>query len=289
MAQKRSPVQSTHMVTALIINREDFKKEISKRIDLGEELINRIISTNNDFESLESDYKFWNDYNSEYLQQSFNVPKNEYRSAYTSAGYHAFGQFGEVPNNPYLTFKNLLKYKIDNLKILLGKSDLLRSEFTSIISNNFSDLPVSKTDVFIVHGHDDLAKIKTARFITSLGFNPIILHEQASSGKTIIEKIEEYSNVGFGIILYTQCDLGASKEEKDNLKFRARQNVVFEHGFLISKIGRNNVCALVKNEVETPNDISGVVYIKMDDDDGWHMKIAKELRSSGYNVDMNRL
>lgn len=30
-------------------------------------------------------------------------------------------------------------------------------------------------------------------------------------------------------------------------------------------IGRNNVCALVKGDIETPHDISGVVYIKMDE------------------------
>ena len=68
-----------------------------------------------------------------------------------------------------------------------------------------------KSQVFIVHGHDDLAKIETARFIEKLGFKPIILHEQASSGQTIIEKIENYSNVGFGVVLYTPCDIGAKK------------------------------------------------------------------------------
>jgi len=145
----------------------------------------------------------------------------------------------------------------------------------------------TKNEIFIVHGHDELARIKTASFIERLGFKPIILHEQASSGNTIIEKIEEHTNVGFGIVLYTPCDLGGKTE--DSLKARARQNVVFEHGYLIGKIGRKNVCALVKGDIEIPNDISGVVYVKMDDEDAWHIKIAKELRNSGYNVDMNKL
>lgn len=141
------------------------------------------------------------------------------------------------------------------------------------------------TKVFIVHGHDDLLKNETARFIEKLGLEAIILHEQASSGNTIIEKIEENSNVGFGVILYTPCDVGAKSEKSPDLQPRARQNVVFEHGYLIGKIGRRNVCALVKGNIEKPNDISGVVYVSTEGE--WRLSLAKELRNSGYNVDMN--
>lgn len=107
-------------------------------------------------------------------------------------------------------------------------------------------------------------------------------------GDTIIEKIERYSDVGFGVVLYTECDLGAVKSEEDNLRPRARQNVVFEHGYLIGKLSRKNVCALVKGKVETPNDISGVVYVPMNDD-SWQFILAKELRQAGYEVDLNKL
>lgn len=144
------------------------------------------------------------------------------------------------------------------------------------------------TKVFIVHGQDELAKTEVARFIERLGFEPIILHEQASLGMTIIEKIEYYSNVSFGIVIYTPCDMGAKKGE-DKLKPRARQNVIFEHGYLIGKLKRENVCALVKDDVEIPNDISGVVYIPMDQNKAWTMVIAKELKTAGYPVDMNKL
>lgn len=139
--------------------------------------------------------------------------------------------------------------------------------------------------VFIVHGHDELLKTEVARFIEKLNLKPIILHEQASSGKTIIEKIEEFSNVGFGIVLYTPCDVGAVNNIDKKFNPRARQNVVFEHGYLIGKIGRQNVCALVKGEIEKPNDISGVVYISTKEE--WKISLAKEMRNSGYEIDMN--
>ena len=143
-------------------------------------------------------------------------------------------------------------------------------------------------NVFIVHGHDDLTKTKVARFIEKLGFNAIILHEQASSGKTIIEKIEAHTNVGFALILYTPCDAGRASDATE-LNLRARQNVVFEHGYLIGKLGRQNVCALVKDNIEIPNDISGIVYIPLDPSDAWTLSVAKELRHAGYAVDMNKV
>ena len=148
---------------------------------------------------------------------------------------------------------------------------------------------MDKSKVFIVHGHDKQARLEVTIFIKSLGLKDIVLDEQASSGKTIIEKIEDYTNVGFGIVLYTPCDLGASQEKKDPLKPRARQNVVFEHGYLMGKIGRENVCALVKGDIEKPTDIAGVVYISMDEGGGWKLAVAKEMRSSGYDVDLNKL
>lgn len=145
------------------------------------------------------------------------------------------------------------------------------------------------TRVFIVHGHDESAQNKAARFVEKLGFEAIILHEKASSGRTIIEKIEHYSDVGFAIVLYTPDDVGNVKTEAENLNVRARQNVVFEHGYLIGKLGRENVSALVDGKLELPNDISGVVYISLDEGAAWQLQLAKEMKQSGYDIDMNKL
>ncbi len=123
-------------------------------------------------------------------------------------------------------------------------------------------------------------------FFSLLGLEPIILHEQASSGMTIIEKIERYTNdADFALVLYTACDHGRGvHESKIPPKNRARQNVVFEHGYLMAKLGRENVCALVKGEIETPNDISGVVYVGLDQFGGWKTEVSKELKACGYTI-----
>lgn len=141
---------------------------------------------------------------------------------------------------------------------------------------------ISRSRVFIVHGHDEITKLKMKDFLESLGLQPIILHMQASGGKTIIEKIEEYTDVNYGVVLYTPCDIGA-KRDSLNFSRRARQNVVFEHGYLIAKLGRSNVAAMVKGELEPPNDISGVVYISMDNESEWKEALKKELTSAGLS------
>jgi len=172
-------------------------------------------------------------------------------------------------------------------RVILNLKPTLKKE--SVTTSTLKKIVLDKSKVFIVHGHDDSAKFEVANYISSLNLEPIILHQQASSGQTIIEKIEANSNVGFGIVIYTPDDFGG-KQEKEKIELpRARQNVVFEHGFLMGKIGRSNVCALIKGNLEKPNDISGVVYVNMDNHNGWQISIAKELKKSGYDIDMNSL
>jgi predicted nucleotide-binding protein len=205
--------------------------------------------------------------------------------------------FGEE-SSPWRVFKRFNRDSLDgNYQDTFDKQkNIIVSALSSCLritpkkqDKSKSNVELDKSQVFIVHGHDEEAKSKTARFVEKLGFDAIILHEKASSSKTIIEKIEEYSNVGFGIVLYTPCDTGAKQSENPEYKSRARQNVVFEHGFLIGKLKRKNVCALVKDTVEIPNDISGVVYINMDESNAWMYTVAKEMKESGYDVDMNKI
>ncbi len=49
--------------------------------------------------------------------------------------------------------------------------------------------------VFLVHGHNDGIKETVARFLSKLGLQPIILHEQPDQGRTIIEKFEAHASV----------------------------------------------------------------------------------------------
>jgi predicted nucleotide-binding protein len=142
--------------------------------------------------------------------------------------------------------------------------------------------------IFIVHGHDEGTKETVARYISKLDLYPIILHEQPNQGKTVIEKFETHSDVEFAIVLFTPDDIGYPKDNSNNLKPRARQNVVLELGFFLGALGRNRVCVLFKGDIEIPSDYSGVLYIPLDDAGTWRFILAREMKSVGMDIDINK-
>jgi len=139
--------------------------------------------------------------------------------------------------------------------------------------------------VFIVHGLDEAPKEKVARFLERVNFSPIILHEQVSRGRTIIEKIEAHADVQFAVVLLTPDDMGGAKDGTQNP--RARQNVVLELGYFMAKLGRDRVLALKRDDVEMPSDMAGVVYQTFDAGDAWMHVLGKELESAGFVIDWN--
>lgn len=146
-------------------------------------------------------------------------------------------------------------------------------------------LPLSNK-VFIVHGHDGEAREAVARFLEKMGFQAIILHEQANRGRTVIEKVEANSDIGFAVVLLTPDDEGCAKGGQ--AEPRARQNVLLELGYFIGRLGRDRVCALKRGELEIPSDFAGVVWETMDNGNGWKLALARELQAAGHDVDMNR-
>lgn len=194
--------------------------------------------------------------------------------------YSALADFDENTREPLCAFIDSLIRDIEN-------DEFEWSWEQPIIEKSKNQKNVLLRKAFIVHGHDIATQQKTARFLEQIGFEAIILSEKPSKGMTIIEKLEHYIDAdGFGVVLYTPDDEGSAKNVKD-YKPRARQNVVFEHGWLIGALGRKKVIQVVTDHtIELPNDISGVVYLS---DKGWELDFINEIHAMGYDVDFNLL
>ena len=231
------------------------------------------------------DYSSWELVTRNYLEKVFGINSPNI-STITSVG-----KYGSFPMNAddHWWEKHRKKSLQTQIKHLEGLLELLETE-NSLLQGKSPTLEHSKTGhkIFLVHGHNEASLHKTARYLEKLNQEVIVLREQPNQGRTIIEKFEDFANVGFAVILMTNDDRGG----KNNVEYekqmpRARQNVIFEFGYFVGRLGRNRVCALYSEGVEIPSDYSGVLYIPIDEQGAWRMLLAKEMRAVGLNVDMN--
>ena len=150
---------------------------------------------------------------------------------------------------------------------------------------NFEDKASDFSNVFIVEGNVAGLKEAVARLVERQNIKAIILNEQANGSRALIEKLEGYSDVGGAICLFTPDDEGKEKGALE-LSARARQNVVFEAGYFMGKLGRNKTIILSNGDVELPSDMQGIVYTNNEE---WRYKTLKELKAMGYAIDFEQL
>ena len=148
---------------------------------------------------------------------------------------------------------------------------------------------VLQQKIFVAYGHDEDAKNAVALLIKNLGLRDVVFDEQPNVGHAVIDHFERHANVGFAIALLTPDDVGGLKDKPDDVKPRARQNVIFEFGYFIGKLGRQCVCALYKEGVELPSQYPDVLYLLMDQDGRWKYQLAKQIQNAGLNADLNRV
>jgi predicted nucleotide-binding protein len=284
----------------LIISRKDLIDQLKAQIERGKQVAQMPVATysSRDYFGRISDtvydkaqevgfnneFRKWQKYVEELLMQSFSVTNNVYHKEFFETGQSLI----YVPGQDYIQDERDEIYKkVAYLESLIERLPLIPSSVEKSIEAKVQPNSNKSKKVFIVHGHDVANRAEVELFVKKMGYEPIVLFKQASGGKTIIEKLEdETENVRFAIILYTACDFGRDKTESKEQP-RARQNVVFEHGYLCAKLGRDHVCALVEPGIEVPGDLAGVVYIPLSGP--WEYMIAKEMKQAGLEIDMNLL
>lgn len=168
----------------------------------------------------------------------------------------------------------------------------LDTQAPTVSSRTGAQAAAPSNSVFVVHGHDDAMKEAVARTLEKLGLDPVILHEKPNKSRTIIQKFTDYATVSFAVVLLSPDDIGRKRTQSNkHIRPRARQNVVFELGFFLGKLGHERVVSLYRNErnFEIPSDYSGVLFVPYDVAGRWKFDLVRELKLAGYSVDANKL
>ncbi|MBN8657796.1 MAG: nucleotide-binding protein [Anaerolineae bacterium] len=247
----------------IVSSKEDLDAATEKTLSLSL-LIRRILSQTDDLQSIGLDTVEFVDFGNKFV--------NDLQKFIESGGKSTDGL--SLSRGAQIHLLSLLKTWQDNL----NSGNLSR--------DNKDKLLLSKK-VFIVHGRNHSLKEEVARFLEKFGLGAIILHEQPNFGMTIIEKFEAFSDVRYAIVLLTADDIGGVRDTKESQLPRARQNVIFELGYFLGKLGRAHVCALYENGVELPSDVHGVLYVPWDNSGFWKIQIAKEMKHAGLKIDLN--
>ena len=284
MARRKSPQQPLKTNPVLIHPRSEVAAALEDRVAEGVALRDRPVNTQENYEQLKMDRTAWSDYNREYLARAFDSDTiaDEY-SRYVGTVNRVNPTLGHQINN----LKDGIGTQVARLESIVGRLELIPEADGVAAKHTTAARPDRGEGVFVVHGHDNETKQSVARFVEKLGLNAIILHEQPNAGMTLIEKFEHNAlDVGFAIILLTPDDVGAPRAEPENLRPRARQNVILELGYFCGMLGRDRVMVLHGEDVEIPSDFDGVVYEPFKDE-SWKLPLAKELKEAGLPVDMN--
>ncbi len=285
MAKKKSEASAT---PELVIGLSDADTQLRDRVEKGRALLQNQPSSPDELDELQQQYFTWDEYNTALLARIFSNPELSHEYSYWGLGV-AGGQRSFAQD--VREFVDDVTSKIRRLESIRERLPLYTADRGLAARPNMPTPTATATrNVFLVHGRNNELKETVARYLAQLDLEPIILHEQASAGRTIIEKFEANADACFAVVLLTPDDVGCLAPPKalDDLLRRARQNVIFEWGFFVAALGRRNVCALVAEGVELPSDMNGIVYVSLDHGGAWKMLLARELKAGGIEVDLNR-
>jgi predicted nucleotide-binding protein len=278
MASRRKPEPPGEPEVGAVVGMKLLQKQIARAHEL---LGSRPLS--------EDAHSQWELLTRNYLEKAFGVGSSNVSSVTD------VGKYGSFPMNAGEAWweQNRAETLQSQVAHLEGLVELLETESQlqqgRAISTSDPSTDVAGHRVFLVHGHDEGTMHEVARFLEQLDQDVIVLREQPNSGRTIIEKFEDYSEVAFSVVLLTSDDQGGPMGQPlENQLARARQNVVLELGYFLGKLGRQRVCALYREGVEIPSDYSGVLYVPLDPEGAWRLKLAKELKAANLPVDMNK-
>jgi predicted nucleotide-binding protein len=203
-------------------------------------------------------------------------------------------QLREVLTSELRPRKELLKeeplvekpFQAEPLKETPAKREQPMEELPSRVASNRGQLPGGK--VLLIHGRDEATKESLLEFLERLELHALVLHEQPDGGKSMMEQFGGSPDIHFAIILLTPDDIATPRNKPKERQTRVSQNVIFEFGYFLSKLGQGRVCALYKEGVEIPSDYPGAVTILMDSRGGWRLLVAKEIKQAGMEIDLNK-
>jgi predicted nucleotide-binding protein len=202
-----------------------------------------------------------------------------------------------LPNQENLVSAKDKKYLVDSIAKGKVKGAYLCTEKFLAPQQNTSGFdqsvkfPSEKRRVLVVCGSDDEMKKAVTNALTRLRLVPVVMCEEPMQGRKIVARFSDYNDVGFAIVLLSPDVFVYAKEDSPTKrKLRSQEDVIFNLGFLVGRLGEGKVLAFFKESenYEKPS-FEGIKVAAFDDRDSWKIAVLRELSNIGYAVDGDRI
>jgi predicted nucleotide-binding protein len=143
--------------------------------------------------------------------------------------------------------------------------------------------------ILFLHGRDETARQTVSRYFEAIGVAPLVLREAtvgdaASAGEELARLAAQAK---FAVVLLTPDEVGYPAGQPGEKRSRPAQTLVLELGYIAAKLGTDKVLVLTQGNLDIPTNVLGINIVVIDNHEGWKMRLARELRSAGFQIDLN--
>lgn len=236
----------------LLMSKAEASKKIGMQINTGKELLETQLSSEQEFDKLESETKKWTDYNKTLFDKLFDEsPLPSWHGS--SIGYIT----GRSLSKEIISHKKSIDDWINELESVYERLDLyteLPNNPQQTMSNDTTNNENKK--IFIGHGRSHIWRALKDFIEGELKLPYEEFERISTAGKSINNRLEEMleeSCIAFIIM--------TGEDEQPDGSLRARENVIHEVGLFQGRLGFEKAIILLEDGCARFSNIEGLIYL----------------------------
>ena len=236
----------------LLVNEAESTQRISKQINIGKELLERQLSSEQDFDNLERETRKWTDYNKTLLDTLFDESPLSFLH-----GSNIVAVTGRSLSEEIISHKEDISRWINDLESVYERLELyeeLPNNTQHAMSNDTTNNENKK--IFIGHGGLHIWRELKEFIVETLGLEYEEFNRISPAGKATSNRLKEMLEESCMAFLIMT---GEDKQPDGSL--RARENVIHEIGLFQGKLGFERAIILLEEGCKDFSNIHGITHI----------------------------
>jgi hypothetical protein len=121
---------------------------------------------------------------------------------------------------------------------------------------------------------DDATRDSLSAFLTQLGLEPVSVGA-GDAGAGLMARVDGLRDLDFAVVATAPDDAGGTGD-------------LLEIGYLLGALGSKRVCFVLAGKAASAASTEGFARHAMDEGGLWRLLLAREMKQSGLDVDLNR-